>query len=505
MTGTGTQADPYAVSTWDEIVAVLPQEGKYAVLTSDIDMLNVDITDGSIIIACNFDGQGHRIKNAYLSHTLVPNDILFKMQYAVTFQNLKLENWYSDGVWIFNGDSAHPSYYQMPTFHNVFFNGELVNSAHFLVGDYHNQFPIFKHCDIFIMNHGYNPFAITGSRLPQYEDCNIHIYGDATGVFKGKLDDSFLSGEITLNNTDTSALLNVGVSDGYQGVIDLVVHADTAWNATFASAKLLVNTDHMENVTATGTYIACTDAQMIDSTYLSQQGFMLGDTPTNFSWSSWLSSVTKASYWDAQGDEININYSTVNNEFSLALTDLPDGRRTHTDPYLNYQYGVYSFSASDYKKYRCVVEHELPDGVTPNITFFRNGNGDTWSLNGNSDDFVITAPYSTSSFTLTVGVRNDTGNALSGTAVLNNVSVYEHSAWAIENGKLINNDIPQIHLLGAFCNCKDMSVVSIPRSVKKIGRFSFKNTALTSVMIASDCEYFPTSFPDGCTINFYPD
>lgn len=73
------------------------------------------------------------------------------------------------------------------------------------------------------------------------------------------------------------------------------------------------------------------------------------------------------------------------------------------------------------------------------------------------------------------------------------------------DGKLIHHRETEIIKLGAFCNDSSLSIISIPRSVKKIGRFAFRNTSLTSVMIAQDCEYYPTSFPDGCTINFYPD
>lgn len=73
------------------------------------------------------------------------------------------------------------------------------------------------------------------------------------------------------------------------------------------------------------------------------------------------------------------------------------------------------------------------------------------------------------------------------------------------------NDYPffeQLDLkkLGAFSNAKNLTKVKIPRSVKKIGPYAFRNTALTSVTIASDCEYnHLTSFPDGCQINFYED
>lgn len=60
-------------------------------------------------------------------------------------------------------------------------------------------------------------------------------------------------------------------------------------------------------------------------------------------------------------------------------------------------------------------------------------------------------------------------------------------------------------LLGAFANARELKQVSIPKSVKYIGREAFANTKLTSVTIASDCIYYDTSFPKGCVVNFYPD
>lgn len=57
--------------------------------------------------------------------------------------------------------------------------------------------------------------------------------------------------------------------------------------------------------------------------------------------------------------------------------------------------------------------------------------------------------------------------------------------------------------VGAFVNCTLLTSVVIPPSVKYIDYYSFWNTGLTEVTIASDCVYYPTSFPSGCTINFY--
>lgn len=83
------------------------------------------------------------------------------------------------------------------------------------------------------------------------------------------------------------------------------------------------------------------------------------------------------------------------------------------------------------------------------------------------------------------------------------------AAWRIEQG--VNNGFPLNKLMGehvdfgAFANAHNLRQVSIPKSCKKIGRYAFRNTQLSSVTIASDCVYYNTSFPDGCVVNFYPD
>lgn len=56
---------------------------------------------------------------------------------------------------------------------------------------------------------------------------------------------------------------------------------------------------------------------------------------------------------------------------------------------------------------------------------------------------------------------------------------------------------------GAFMNAGNLEYAYIPRSCKKIGEWAFTNTKLRRVKIAEDCEYFPTSFPPDCEIEFY--
>jgi hypothetical protein len=84
---------------------------------------------------------------------------------------------------------------------------------------------------------------------------------------------------------------------------------------------------------------------------------------------------------------------------------------------------------------------------------------------------------------------------------------YPLSLWRIsatkEFGYPYHELLPEVPLLGAFANAVNLKTVRIPETVKTIGRYAFRNTQLTSVTIASDCEYYDTSFPDGCIINFY--
>ena len=56
---------------------------------------------------------------------------------------------------------------------------------------------------------------------------------------------------------------------------------------------------------------------------------------------------------------------------------------------------------------------------------------------------------------------------------------------------------------GAFASSVNLKKIVIPQSVKFIGENAFRNTALSSVKIASDCVYSQESFPDGCNVEFY--
>ena len=84
---------------------------------------------------------------------------------------------------------------------------------------------------------------------------------------------------------------------------------------------------------------------------------------------------------------------------------------------------------------------------------------------------------------------------------------FPSSLWRIDPN--VNDGLPYHEILedvlksGAFFNVRSLTAVSIPKSVRKIGEISFSGTSLKEVTISPECEYFPTSFPENCKINFY--
>lgn len=91
---------------------------------------------------------------------------------------------------------------------------------------------------------------------------------------------------------------------------------------------------------------------------------------------------------------------------------------------------------------------------------------------------------------------------------LNWVQPYPLGKWYLDENDILQcSGIPEalIDYQGAFNKCPKLVKVTIPKTVKSIGKWSFRETLLTQVTIASDCTYYDTSFPENCVINFYPD
>lgn len=75
------------------------------------------------------------------------------------------------------------------------------------------------------------------------------------------------------------------------------------------------------------------------------------------------------------------------------------------------------------------------------------------------------------------------------------------SMWSVQNG-VLTNGAAEPPKWGAFVN-SNVTVITIPISVKEIGEFAFHNTKLKEVCISRYCGRYDTSFPKDCKISYY--
>ena len=492
MTGTGTSNDPYLCSTWGDLMTALPQEGKYAELIADLDMRGVNITDRNILLACNFNGNGHVIKNAYLN-----SGILFKLQYDITFENIKFYNWYLNGATLFNGDSAHPMYYPMPTLSDISFSGELEGST-FISGDWRNQKPTLKNCDAYgLLKSGRIVDAL--SYPPLLDSCTIEMHGECDQyIFSGRLSDTQIIGSIKLTNITAGYYsLYIDNQDLYSSVINIEVEADTTWTAYAVGNRTLLNTDNLENADLTDvSCITCTTAQMNDAEWLEDHGFPLGETPTDFVWADFLSYVQQV----VRTPENSVQpHSISNNVLTITNNEVEPTRGEYTEPFWGYQGYRWYFTYG--QKYVVHIDADSTEQLSAIIILWLDGT--TYKTAYFAPDAIFQINDYSEFITFQVGFYNKDSENANGVLSIRDVTINEVSMWSVVNGKLVNTSLPTPTPIGAFYGAYALTSIEIPVSVKKIGKWAFAGTNLTDVTIASDCDYYDTSFPIGCAVHFY--
>lgn len=96
-----------------------------------------------------------------------------------------------------------------------------------------------------------------------------------------------------------------------------------------------------------------------------------------------------------------------------------------------------------------------------------------------------------------------------GVPILDSINTDDIKFWITLNSfDLMNMPKPSanrnnLKIPGACRDCSNLTSVSIPQSVKYIDYYAFWGTGLTEVTIAQDCVYQNSSFPAGCTVNYY--
>ncbi|MDE6520289.1 MAG: hypothetical protein K2K91_07530 [Ruminococcus sp.] len=263
MTGTGTETDPYIVSTWEDFKTAMSTSGACIELDTDIDMNEVAPEGISKITIANvtLDGKNHIIKN------LVANEgFLDYNRNSAYISNLKILNFVNRGT----GDFI-----------------KLGNSCHIY----------FKHCIISGINASTGKIIHTSvGTYPSYvhfvatDDggCMLNINICSGGFVSGnaKTTDSYikLSGE---NWSDINTwYLNNSYVEGkisgskFENCYNSVIDAECPENSSFTvsnCSNLLVNTDKFTGTFSTETGIKkVTSEQLVNAEYLESIGFPIG-------------------------------------------------------------------------------------------------------------------------------------------------------------------------------------------------------------------------------------
>lgn len=63
--------------------------------------------------------------------------------------------------------------------------------------------------------------------------------------------------------------------------------------------------------------------------------------------------------------------------------------------------------------------------------------------------------------------------------------------------------VPKLPKPGAFAGTTGITSITIPMSVKHLGRYTFYDSALQSITLSPLCEMYSSTLPVGCTVSFY--
>ena len=232
---------------------------------------------------------------------------------------------------------------------------------------------------------------------------------------------------------------------------------------------------------------------------------MIVNCPTNISeWTKNITPPTFSNTYDEQTKTNSLSYKGGSGYERLYYPIQTTAGRTITFSIKFCSPSGYSCSYGDTQVYFAITTDE-PTGEKPikehNIVASVPMDG-----TASNTPVLYTVSYTPSSSS-TIYLVIDMGYMVDGvdtTLIYQDISVTS-GMWYVEDGKLTHDGLPAPAHTGAFYGCSQLATAHIPKSVKRIGEYAFAGTALTKVKIASDCTYYPTSFPDGCEIEFYPD
>ncbi len=265
MTGTGTQADPYIVSTWEDFVTAIGTEQAYVEFPENtiINMNDVipEGIDEMIYIKCTqFDAKGGEIKNLFFT-----TGGRFIMDTSVNtstiIKNLKLINMRADdeGFRLFRNGKMQ----------NCIISGSFGGEEMFDLSS--NSF-VLEGCSV-------NAQLQNGTKFTASywnDDRSLNVKNSIINLSGSVRSDG---GTLVLNNSILQGKIPTTLFyTFYNSFIDCIVPANTSLSGGgYTNDKGYINSSKFEEgVTTTNQYIRITNEQLQDVNYLFDIGFPIG-------------------------------------------------------------------------------------------------------------------------------------------------------------------------------------------------------------------------------------
>ena len=265
--GSGTQQDPWVITTYDELVEKAATSGEYCIIANDINITD-EYPDGDmpqLVLKANVNGNGKKISNWY--KTTYGSAIFVQTQTAQLY-NCTIGNIYCKNDTFMEIRSYNENYH----FVNCNFHGICWYDLFKAIDEY-NSTRNFSSCSFYI-NSKNNGYAAIVSNMYSYigmQYCSIKVasstastvFAAQTGTF---VDSCYI--ESTIPCGSYSAVKN--------SVLDLTTNTTFTANGNASNDLNIINSTHAPNATAGDGFALVDDTHWKDVNYLSSIGFNAG-------------------------------------------------------------------------------------------------------------------------------------------------------------------------------------------------------------------------------------
>lgn len=478
MTGSGTQADPYILTTWEEL---LNASGYCEWHGGNLNFNDIQPSGFTSLVSIGgiIDFKGATFINFKSKNTATqnPGGIIFTSSISnLNFLKARFENVRSPLIQVArtpNSGTATSCAFEgeVTTTHDVDIIGSAYSSSYYDRSNY--QKCAFR----FRANTTAQIWFATGTA--GFIDCDIYtdiiqngaefsnIYRGGTGEYNSRFSNCRLRGRFINSGGD---YVKVGDTNSRHGFNFFDFDSGT-YLLLSSSSKSVYNLEKITAYEGTTNVVGCTSAQLSSVSYLRSdavgweinENARLNETIT----------FTENLWHNVNDYEVDTT-STTYDEFTKATITLP-----YTSD--RYQFFLRGYNSGGVAVYGSGWQ---TSGKTVSIPL--NANIATWVLRGryyyDYDWFRVEPSY-----------------------FANTTCTLSWGRWSIdENGELYNIYAVVIPRSGAFKN-SHIDRVNISKTVKAIGDESFAGTTLRHAKIAADCTYKPASFPADCVVIRYPD